>query len=329
MAHGNFEFKAWLQEYELDEVTETALLDKGFNSYKSLRCLPLQDIPRLFKGVKAAQMYLLEEAVSLLHPDKATENTVIHTAPEPVTEKTTPADTTNAMTVDDVMKLWQQTIGAQPARTATTEQGKVAPTFDPYDLGCGQQGNKYRDIRQYVTTVGNTSDEDTVQIGGMNFKLAMDKKIQLEKMRMPQYMEASMKILSEMIVEDGISASQILAHISYLTKVAAFAQDFNLQSVLEYDTVYTKLQSKQGFACDFDSAYLMQKHLKPYSPSSTKPTDAKKATQAPTDPKSGKPVCFKWNGRYGCDLYACNFAHVCKSCFKEDHNEANHQQAKK
>ena len=127
-----------------------------------------------------------------------------------------------------------------------------------------------------------------------------------------------------MIVEDGMDTQQILGHTSYLTKIAAFAQDFDLQSVLQYDSIYRRLQSQQGFPWGADSAYLMQKHLKPIAQPVPKTAGQRGNKKAPVEPTSGKEVCFKWNSMNGCNLHACKFAHVCRICFTTEHRGCNH-----
>ena len=54
-----------------------------------------------------------------------------------------------------------------------------------------------------------------------------------------------------------------------------------------------------------------------------KETSTTKATQA-KDPKSGKTICLKFNDYNGCQLKACQFAHVCPACY-EDHPEVLHK----
>ena len=76
----------------------------------------------------------------------------------------------------------------------------------------------FREIRDYVTTVSKDSgSDDSVMIGGVEFSLAKEKRVPAEKIKMPQYMEGAMRILREMIVEEGMGSNQIVAHISYLT----------------------------------------------------------------------------------------------------------------
>ena len=71
----NFEFKAWCQEYELEEDTVRCLMDKGFKSYHSLSLLSIDDIKKDFKKLLPAQLLLLQQAVGILHGPVATPRT--------------------------------------------------------------------------------------------------------------------------------------------------------------------------------------------------------------------------------------------------------------
>ena len=104
----------------------------------------------------------------------------------------------------------------------------------------------------------------TLSIGAVEVPLQIkDSKIALDKVQLSQYMEASIKILRAMIVEDGVGLTTVLEYLSYLVKVATFAQTFRWDSVLRFDYEYRKGQSNAGFVWGLDSPYLMQLHLQP------------------------------------------------------------------
>jgi hypothetical protein len=65
----SFEFTKWCEEYELEEETVQALVDKGYRSYKSLRLLTKADTIKHFKTLLPAQLSLLQEGIALLQPD--------------------------------------------------------------------------------------------------------------------------------------------------------------------------------------------------------------------------------------------------------------------
>ena len=262
-------------------------------------------------------MYLLEDGLSLFHPLSDPPTATGERRVTPPSTETTPAangPSPTDLAPDQLMKLWQDLIAPKGQTEGTMQQ-----EFDPYGLGYGTKANKYRDIRDYITTIAQC--DENVTIGGLSFKLATSK-VPLSKIHMPQYMEAAMNIFRELIVIDKLPPDGVLGYISYMSKIAAFAEDFELTSVLEYDHQYRKLQSEQGFAWGSDSSYLMQKHLRHRF--TVQKRSSAKPQQAPFDPASKSPVCLKWNSPVGCNIHPCSYAHVCVKCFSRGHTAQTH-----
>ena len=150
-------------------------------------------------------------------------------------------------------------------------------------------------------------------------------------------MEGSLKILCVMITKDRVTTETILDHIGFLTKMACMGQTLSWPSLMKYDAEYRKTQAYQGFPWGADSPFLMQLLLKQHdrdtlvthtAPShrNTGFTD-QQHNQHRYDPKSGRVICGKFNGRNGCTLPHCQYAHVCGSCYDPAHGEFSHRLA--
>lgn len=135
--------------------------------------------------------------------------------------------------------------------------------------------------------------------------------------------------------------SQVLDYTNYMIKVATLAQTFQWRNVLAYDAIYREQQSVLGFRWGQDSSFLMQSQLRNLALDSTyaaprNPHFPERANNAGYrgkgsdadvhDPKSGKIICQRWNGRAGCQLHQCRYSHVCRSCYGS-HPEVQHKQA--
>ena len=240
-------------------------------------------------------------------------------------------------TVADMMALWGMCNG-QPPQDNTLDKGKQPPS-DPFSFGTGPYvGKKRRQVTEYVTNmlaVDPSYDSDsTVTIGGVDFSVAKGKKVTQDKVRVPHYMEGALRILREMILEDDMPPNQIINHLNYLIQIACFAQTMPWKRVLNYDTIYRREQHQHGFAWGTGSAFLMQAQLSPHEVQipnqlgkKTGPTPNNTKKMPPTSvvhPKTGKPICGKWNSTNGCDYDNCRYVHACKTCFAENHNQTQH-----
>ena len=243
-----------------------------------------------------------------------------------------------SLTVSDIMDIvhGSRTTAQAPENLSKegTATGNGPSLFDPLDtksIKTGSSNNiKFRDIRDHISSIRKNShlNQDpcgTLKVGAVEVALSpKESKISLEKVQLTQYMEASLKILKAMVVEDGADLARIMEYVNYLIKFATFAQSFSWQALLRYDFEYRKEQAEMGFAWGSDSPYLMQLHLFA-NRSVGQHGDQGKVRMGPRhhalsshnkyDPLSGKPICRKFNQSSGCDLLGCKFVHICMSCY--------------
>ena len=235
-------------------------------------------------------------------------------------------------TIEDMRALWGLANGQ--AQETMVDKGKQS-LADPISFGI-YIGKKRRQVTDYITNmyaVDPAHDGDsTVSIGGVEFSVTKGRKMQQDKVRVPHYMEGALRILREMILEDNMPTQQIVNHVNYLIQIACFAQTVPWKRVLNYDAVYRREQHQHGFAWGTGSAFLMQSQLSPHeaqapSQPSKKPvnpaSNAKKSTTV-IHPKTGKPICGKWNSTSGCDYDNCRYVHACKTCFADGHTQVQH-----
>ena len=249
----------------------------------------------------------------------------------------------------DLAALWASLAGGNPKPADQPPAGMILPS-DAFGFGSGPySGSKLRHVGDYITNIyaidPHHDQEDTAYIGGVHFSVAKTKRVPLDKIKLEHYMEASLRILSEAIMEDNLPMTQVINHINYLIQIAVFAQsNTHWRRILNYDTIYRREQQSLGFAWGTNSPFLHQSQLNtPPAPPGTavNSTMSKKPPQAggkPSKPftgdkwpdvfhpKTGQKLCNKWNGKYGCNLQVCNFMHCCRTCFSSEHTEAHHHQ---
>ena len=239
------------------------------------------------------------------------------------------------LSASDLLAIWHRAGELQPVMPST--EGNLTPD-DPFGFGTGSfAASKHRQIGEYITHLYSSDpdhDQDsTVNIGGLEFSLAKGKKVPQDKIRIQHYMEGSLRILREMMIDDNMPTTQVINHINYLIQIACLAQSNTWKRVKDYDTVYRREQHKQGFAWGKNSSFLLQSQLG--APEALPTPNMKKGTNAYTkktplpsvrNPSTGQTICNNWNGRNGCTFPACHFAHVCKVCFDSTHNEGNHKE---
>ena len=124
-------------------------------------------------------------------------------------------------------------------------QGEVPN--DPFCFGTGPfSAKKLRHVVDYITHLGPSQQEDTkVTIAGVDVAVAKAK-LSIDKINHAQYIEGSLRILREMILQDSLPTQQVVNHVNYLIQVACLAQTNQWQRVLQYDT-YRKEQHEHGF----------------------------------------------------------------------------------
>lgn len=331
-----FEFEQWCDQYELNADTQKALQEQGFKSYKSLRHLDENKIKALFKKLQPAQLYLLIEGISILNPPPEETTVRAPAATEevtPIAESADPRATLEAgqsLSAMQVLDLLRNNPAV--AATFTPTASKTTPDrdqpgeafLDPFQFGRGRFLGKCRSVPDYVSSLAKGEQPTTLTLGGVEFQTTANKKVAHDKLTMAQYMEGALRITRDMIAEDGANLDQVMDYINFLIQVAIFSQSFAWPSVLSYDKVYRKEQATLGFRWGTSSSFLMASHLQKPMQQPGHSTTARKPVTQVKDPRSGKTVCFKFNGYNGCNLKNCHFAHVCRSCF-EDHPEVQHK----
>ena len=344
-----FDIKTWTENYELSTDTLKTLEDKGFSSYRSFRTLTPEIIKKEFdKKLLPAQFYLLQEATeSLRRSDTSDTNT--STTPENDLANTATAAQNDMiigrpLTASDIQAMWSGMgpLAASSPALPTILQGN-AEIFDPLQFSNNTaKRSTAMDIRDYITLAPKsdpnvTDPNGTVKFGEVEFSLKSTK-LPLEKVKIAQYMEASLRILRLMAIEDKADLSSILQYASYLVQIATMSQTFRWESVLKYDFEYRRSQAELGFPWGADNSYLMQVHLKPWERAAapqqrdlsrradiwSKPRERQRDQKC--DPASGNTICQKWNGRNGCNIHGCRFAHVCMTCFSAQHPDVTHRE---
>ena len=236
----------------------------------------------------------------------------------------------------DVSDIWRLLGGGEAGNDAQNHllnTGKPL-IFDPFN--CDSNGTKkptpFRDIRDYVVLANKQGKYDNnseiLQVGSHELLLT-DKRPAYSSLSVAQYTEASMRILREMAIKDNISRSEMLDYVNYVIKVATLSQSFSWESVLKYDMEYRKSQAEMSFRWGADNSYLMQLLLKAPTRKPATGTEKPAARTRPNmqdkyDPRSGKPICRKWNQEGGCTFNTCRYAHVCIICFTATHTAIQH-----
>ena len=330
------EFQEWVLEYELSESTVKALQENGFDSTQSCELLNSAMIQKHFaKALTLGQTLLLQKAVdSLSTPPASVEYVPAASAKDslsPQANTTTPpaADaTSNASmpTLDaalqnqglDATSLLSILSANQPSGQTTCHDNGKGLTFDPFDCTGTSASCKSYDIRDFITTMPTEGREGgSIKVGDVELNL-VESKPKLDSVTPLQYMEASLWILHEMALKDGANLPQVLQYVGYLVKIANMGQRFQWKSVIKYDAEYRKAQAEAGFPFGADSSFMMQLFLRDRPAADAKPSPQSNSSSRPQtlfDPRSGKPVCGRFNTPAGCKLPHCKFAHVCRACY--------------
>lgn len=185
----DFNIKDWAEEYELSPETLNLLEDKGFISKKSLSKLSSDMVKTLFaKGLKPAQLLLLQDAVDSLQPSRSQEisdNPTAGTSRQTNNSQATvlaaeqrvqPTQFARAnqhqehlqrqlnevgtLTAEDILKIVSGQ-DSQPTLDKSNQQhagiqgtGGKAELFDPlaHDLRSVATSTKFRDIRDFISS---------------------------------------------------------------------------------------------------------------------------------------------------------------------------------
>lgn len=272
----------WLATHNIELATVTKLEDSGFVSLQAIKLLDRQLIDRHFPDVSLAQRLLLAEAVSKMK-----------------TEERRPAQIEdNALEDFNFPDLQIQERSSQEGAT-----GKV------------------RDLTTYVSlnaAVANSGSDGPLALGLVDGRITVaKKKVPLEKMSMPQYFEAALKIHEEMVEVDRIDTTTAQQYLGYVRRISQMAQVFTWQSILLFDREFRKEQAAKQLPWCTESAYLMTLLLRPLTQLARKPTQLHK-----TD-ATGRQICIRWN-RGACVRSTCNYAHVCLDCLSPSHMQRSH-----
>ena len=283
-----------LEEYEILPATAATLEKAGFVTIKAISLLTKETISteQTFKELSLAQKMLLTAAVESLHSK----------APSTETCRSKENDT------EELIQMWANmnvsgASGPQQATTATTT--------------CK---SNQKDITSYVTLHPGQTSEHELRVVDGHISVA-NKRTPREKLTIPQYMEASIKMRST------LPPHQLNDYCDYLTKIAQLAQVFTWPSVLLYDKEFRRKQTETGGQWSSEEPYLMSLCLRPISNTSNTPNPPNnKKSQSRMDPTSGKPVCIRFN-KSMCTTDACRYAHVCMTCLGP-HPDTKHPRAK-
>ena len=325
-ASSTFSMEAWTLEFELHVDTILLLADKGFNSFKSLKRLSQDILKKEFsKSINPGQFVLLCDAVESLR-ESAADGVAKQVRSPAVEQRQHNLDTGTTLTPHDIQRLF----GEPAPGVSTTPPSQATPgnatIFDPLTFGTvSMPTKKCRDIRDYVSGGYNGSGEnddplETITFGSKQISLT-ESKLPLEKLKLAQYMEGSLKILRAMVTEDEADINKVLNYVTYVTKIAMFAQVFQWEAVLKYDVEYRKSQAALGFAWGADSPYLMHLYLQPSvtpraAAQRVRPTAPRNLSKNRHEPATGKIICRKFNQPGGCDLRGCKYAHACITCYR-------------
>ena len=281
-----------LEEYQILPATAATLEKAGFVTIKAIGLLTKETImtEQTFKDLPLAQKMLLTAAVESLHVPSA-----------PATCK----NKENA--TDELIQMWANlnVNGASGPQQATTAATTCKST--------------QKDITSFVTLHPGQTSEHELRVVDGHISVA-NKRTPRDKLTIPRYMEASIKMRST------LPPHQLNDYCDYLTKIAQLAQVFTWPSVLLYDKEFRRKQAETGGQWSSEEPYLMSLCLRPIANTSNTPNPPNKKSQSRLDPTSGKPVCIRFN-KSMCTTDACRYSHVCMTCLGP-HPDTKHPRAK-
>ena len=274
-----------LESFEILPGTAAALERAGFITTRAISLLDKETISKEFPDLPLAQRMLLNEAAESLKTTKKTLNK------EAALE-----------TEDDLVEMWSQLNIKSTSAHSQQATSKSQP----------------KDITSYVTLHPGQTSEHELRVVDGHISVA-NKRTPREKLTIPQYMEAAIKMRST------VPHHQINDYCEYITKIAQLAQVFSWPSVLLYDKEFRRKQQETSCSWTNEEPYLMSLCLRPINNQSntSNPTNNKKSR---LDPTSGKPVCIRFN-KSMCTTDACRYAHVCMTCLGP-HPDTKHPRPK-
>lgn len=301
------DFKELLSSHKLTDDSITTLIEAGISSTDTFRLITEDIIEKNFTNkLSLGQRLLLSAAVA-----KETKQSI------PPTD-VLPGATGTTLTADDIAQL--------------TGQGSVLNSLLNNLPETKVSQPKARDICDFLALKTN-KESPNVKVGDFELKLRDGTKPKLDGVSPAQYLEASMKILLDIIANEGMTMVEVVNHVEYLAKIGSFAQGFAWNSVLNYDAEFRRIRAEKSRPWNTDDTFLMQLHLRSRQQHSDRPamSSSKSAPKASVDrrnkfdPNTGSPICEKFNGKYGCNFANCRYSHVCMSCFAKEHNEFTHK----
>ena len=333
-----FNFEEWCNTYELNDDTVKFLTERGFSSKLSLSVLCTDDVRKDFKKLQPAQVALLELAVREFHSTTAgpsvppptssppNDQAAGHSVPPQASSSSNDqaAASSATLSVEEVLRKCGLIGNTQSA-------GNFSDTTvtDPYGFGTGPFAWKFKDLTKYVsdTSSWNTpaDSEESLMVGDRKFVATDSRRLMVDKLSPQQYMEASLSVLREMVVNDNLPTGRAVDHLNYLIQIARFAQKSPWQSVLRYDQQYRRQQSELGFRWGTGSPILMQSQL---TANTRAPPPSSQSRKPQLRDSAGRVICLMWNSVNGCNYHKCKYAHVCRECNSHDHTYQQHNQQK-
>ncbi|KAK7481964.1 hypothetical protein BaRGS_00026767 [Batillaria attramentaria] len=184
---------------------------------------------------------------------------------------------------------------------------------------------KAKEVRDFIALA--PEKPQAIHMGGVQIKVN-DGRVAHDKLSVAQYFEGALKILIDAIDNDNVDITEVRQQAAYLTKVATFAQVFEWPSVLNFDTAFRRDRHAANKNWETDNNFLMQAYLRQKSSGNEARTAASLSGNSragdKTDPRTGKPICKRFNSQKGCGLRVCNFTHACSTCLSTNHGETRH-----
>ena len=155
------------------------------------------------------------------------------------------------------------------------------------------------------------------------------KKPRLESLTVNQWSVANIAIMHKLVQDGTLPLSQVFDYLSYSTYMYRLMSAYELVSVYLFNREYRKLQHTHNFRWGTVVGHLSTQHLRlrPPIPRQGNANVDRRNNKHDNVPHSVERnvICRKFNGRWGCDLLGCKYAHVCNvpGC-SQDHSRVNH-----
>ena len=240
------EFSRWCKEFEFTQHTIECLEAKGFNSFKTVATLDEKRIKALFeKQLVPAQLFMLMQGAAVLRqpeelpPTTRKENregeaTATGTTDETFTQLQEALANGQSVLATEVQRLLRTNDGLAnnfgPGPSQTTAPPRETCIQDPYQFGRGQNAAKRRQVTDFVSGLAKVEADSasTLTLNGVEFSAAPSaRKIPHSKLTVTQLMEGSLRILHEMMSEDGVGMAQVGDYINYLIQSPCLLSHFH------------------------------------------------------------------------------------------------------